>query len=139
MSIVRFNPWRDLDHLVARMGDAAAGTRAAGWVPPADVWETPSDYRIEIEIPAVSAEEVEIRLEEGVLTVEGERKRSEPEGDDCVRHRAERRYGRFARSFRLPEQADDNAISASARDGVLAVVIAKRPENQRRRIEIQAA
>ena len=44
-----------------------------------------------------------------------------------------------ARSFRLPEQADDNAISASARDGVLAVVIAKRPENQRRRIEIQAA
>ena len=153
MNIVRFNPWSDERFFRPGRALAAEGARVTAdvrtppadvWVPPADVWETAGDYRIDLDIPAVAADEVEVQLNEGVLTVPGERLRVGPEADDAPatdfrRHRTERRYGKFARSFRLPEQADEDSISANARDGVLHLVIGKRAQNLPRRIEIAAA
>ena len=108
------------------------------WVPVADVWETPSAYRIDLEVPAVAAEDVSVALEDGVLTVSGERKRAEPgESDRALRR--ERHHGRFSRRFRLPKDADQGAIEARVEQGVLSLSIAKQAERQPRRIEVVAA
>jgi len=100
-----------------------------------DISETDKDYRIEVEIPAIAPENVDVSVRDGVLTVSGER-RSESESGQGKRHRVERRWGRFSRSFRLPENVDQNAIEARSKDGVLYLTIAKRGEAQPRKIEV---
>lgn len=128
MSIVRFNPY------------FAAGRRTAqaGWTPAADVWETGSAYRIDLEIPSVPADAIDVAVEDGVLIMSGERSRVErAEGER--NHRLERRAGRFSRRFELPEDADADAISARVADGVLEVTVGKRAESKPRRIEVNAA
>ena len=127
MSIVRFNPYF-----------ADRRPAPAGWVPAADIWETPDSYRIDLEIPSVAADAVDVSLDEGVLVMSGERSR--PERDEGERnHRLERRTGRFSRRFRLPEDADAERISARVVAGVLEVSIAKREERKPKRIEVIAA
>jgi len=128
MSIVRFNPYFAADRRTA----------PAGWTPVADVWETGSAYRIDLEIPSVPAEAVDVSVEEGVLIMSGERSRTErAEGER--NHRLERRAGRFSRRFKLPEDADAEAISARIADGLLEVTVGKREESKPRRIEVVAA
>ena len=110
----------------------------AGWTPAADVWETESAYRIDLEIPSVPAEAVEVSLDDGVLVMSGERSRAErAEGER--NHRLERRAGKFSRRFKLPEDADAQAISARVVNGVLEVTVGKREESKPRRIEVIAA
>ena len=134
MSVVRFNPWRDMDDLFG----SHPRPSASAWVPAVDVWESADDFRIELDIPAVILEDVEISLTEGILEISGERKDSE--SDEKVKsHRLERRHGAFTRRFRLPEVADEEDVRAQIRDGVLQIVIAKRLNSQPRRIEIAAA
>ena len=128
MSIVRFNPYFAADRRVA----------PEGWTPVADVWETADAYRIDLEIPSVPAEAVEVAVEEGVLIMSGERSRAErAEGER--NHRLERRAGKFSRRFKLPEDADAEAISARVANGVLEVTVNKREERKPRRIEVIAA
>ena len=128
MSIVRFTPYFP----------AERARRAGGWTPAADVWETPEAYRIDLDIPSVSADAVDVMVEENVLIMSGERTR--PERTEGERdHRLERRYGRFTRRFRLPEDADPDAVEARVVHGVLEVRIAKREEHKPRRIEVNAA
>ena len=128
MSIVRFNPYFAADRRVA----------PEGWTPVADVWETADAYRIDLEIPSVPAEAVEVAVEEGVLIMSGERSRVErAEGER--NHRLERRAGKFSRRFKLPEDADAEAISARVANGVLEVTVNKREERTPRRIEVIAA
>ena len=128
MSIVRFNPYFP----AGRTG------RAAGWTPAADVWETPDAYRIDLDIPSVAAEAVEVTVEENVLVMSGERAR--PERSEGERgHRLERHYGRFSRRFRLPEDADADSVEARVVNGVLEVRIPKAEAHKPRRIEVVAA
>lgn len=129
MSIVRLNPWFEVNR----------GAAANNWTPPADVWETPSAYRIDLEIPAVRAEDVDVSVDEGVLIITGKRERTELIEAEDQAHRLERRHGTFARRFRLPENADADGISARINDGVLALTIAKRTEARPKRIEVNAA
>ena len=129
MSIVRLNPWFEVSR----------GAAANNWPPPADVWETPSAYRIDLEIPAVRAEDVDVSVDEGVLIITGKRERTELIEAEDQAHRLERRHGTFARRFRLPENADADGISARMNDGVLALTIAKRTEARPKRIEVNAA
>ncbi len=129
MSIVRLNPWLE----------ANRGAVANNWTPPADVWETPSAYRIDLEIPAVRAEDVDVSVDDGVLIIIGKRERIELNEAEDQAHRLERRHGNFARRFRLPENADADEISAHIINGVLALTIAKRAEARPRRIEVNAA
>ncbi len=128
MSIVRFNPYFA----------AERRTAADGWTPVADVWETADAYRIDLEIPSVTAEAVDVSVEDGVLIMNGERNRVErAEGER--NHRLERRTGTFSRRFKLPEDADAEAISARVANGVLEVTVNKREEKKPRRIEVIAA
>ena len=136
MSIVQWNPWKEFDDLFGRVvRTPSEHLSGSEWLPAVDITEIEGAYRIELEIPGVPAEDVSVSVKDGVLTVAGERKfETESEGR---RHRIERRYGRFSRSFRLPENADDNGISARARDGVLCLTVAKQEKAQPRSIEVQ--
>ena len=140
MSIVRRGAVRDFDDLFNWLGDLTRGnwgesTESSDWMPPVDIRESDDAYRFELEVPAVLAADVKVTVKDGVLVVSGER-RYEKETNDKV-HRVERRYGRFTRSFRLPENADEGRIEASAKDGVLTLKVAKREEVKPRAIEVK--
>jgi HSP20 family protein len=129
MSIVRINPY---------LFPAERASVTGGWTPAADVWETADAYRIDLDVPSLSANEVEVSVEEGVLIMSGERRRAERQEGER-NHRLERRSGQFSRRFKLPENADPDAISARVHCGVLEVTIAKREEHKPRRVEVIAA
>ena len=111
-----------------------------GTFPAADVVEGEREYRITAELPGMSGNDLEISLAGDVLTVKGEKK-EEREEQGGNRYVAERRFGSFQRSFRLPEDADPGKIEAGFKNGVLTVTLPKRPEAQakRRKIEVKPA
>lgn len=101
----------------------------------ADVWEDADNLYLEMELPGLTADDVKMHYEDELLTVEGEKKAPEREGD-C--HLSERRYGKFSRSFKLSDVVDPDSITATFKDGILTVTLAKRPETKPRKIEIKA-
>lgn len=133
MSVIRFDPWRDLDSLFRPL----AARRPAAWVPAASVSQSAAAYRIDMDLPAVAAADVEVSVKERRLTISGRRGGEAPEGFEAVR--AERPSGEFSRTFLLPKDASEDDIEASSRDGVLTVIIPKMQEAGPRRIEIVAA
>ena len=140
MAIVRRTPVRDFDDLFNWLGDLTRSnwgesTEASDWMPAVDIRENDDEYTFELEVPAVLASDVKVTVKDGVLVVSGER-RYEKETNDKV-HRVERRYGRFTRSFRLPENANESKIDAAAKDGVLTLKVAKREEVKPRSIEVK--
>lgn len=135
MSIAHWNPWREFDDLFTRMTAPGEALARSEWLPPVDITEAEDAYHIDVEIPAVAPEQVDVSVKDGVLTVSGERC-GQSESAEGKRHRVERRWGRFSRSFRLPENVDEDAIQARSRDGVLYLTIAKREKAQPRRIEV---
>ena len=135
MNVVRFNPLRDFDDFFSRANRFPGDLRTRSeWLPPVDISETEVEYKINLEIPAVSAGDVKVTVKEGVLTISGER--SYEKEDSQKDHRVERLYGSFTRTFRLPENADEESISASSKDGVLYVIVAKREKETPRTIEV---
>jgi HSP20 family protein len=138
MSIVRFNPWREFDDLFTRAHALSDQDHTgARWRPVADISETELDYRINLEIPAVRAKDVDVSLNDGVLRVSGTRNIERAETEKTLR--VERSQGTFSRSFRLPENVDEENISAAAKEGVLYLVITKKVKDTPRRIEVAAA
>jgi len=136
----------DLDRQVAalfglapasRSGDGANGTTAAEWMPLVDIAEDDQAYTIKAELPEVRRDDVSVTLENGVLTLSGERKPANRENTRHY-HRVERAYGRFARSFTLPDDARGQEVSAEFKDGVLTVSVPKDEKAQPRAIEIKA-
>lgn len=128
MSIIRWEPMRELDEFFRRFSGVArrpGGTvEGAEWTPAANISETASDYLIKAELPEVKKEDVSITLQNGVITIAGERKfRKEDKDENSLR--VESFYGTFSRSFALPENADQEHISAETKDGVLRVRIPK--------------
>ena len=106
------------------------------WTPAVDIKEEEQGFVIYADIPGVSPEDIEITMENGVLTIKGERSVEHTEGDDKSYKRVERVYGSFYRRFALPDSADAERISASGKNGVLEVIIPKKPVAQPRRIEV---
>lgn len=136
MSIVQWNPWREFDDLFSRISSAPGEQLARSeWVPAVDISESETAYELELDIPAVPADSVSVALKDGVLTVSGERKFDQERSGK--RHRVERRFGKFSRSFRLPEDIDEDAIAATAREGVLYLSITKKAKAQPRTIQVQ--
>jgi HSP20 family protein len=103
--------------------------------PSADVYETPDSVQLRLEIPGIDEKDLSISVDNGVLTVRGERKLEEGEKEENFL-RLERRYGVFSRSFTLPQTVDTDHISANYVNGVLRVELAKRPEAKPKRIPI---
>lgn len=112
----------------ARSGEEAEIERT-DWVPAADVYETERDYTVVLDLPGIRREGLDVGVDEGRLTVRGERAGA-PEGVGVRRN--ERPAGRFARSFGLPEAVDRQAITADYKDGVLRLRLPKRTQEQKR-------
>jgi len=127
MAITRYEPWGLLSQLQRELerGAAEGSTATAEWAPAVDIKEEAGKFVIHADIPGVKPEEIDISMEDGVLTIKGEKK-SESKTEKEGYKRVERTYGSFYRRFSLPDTANAEAISASSKHGVLEVVIPKR-------------
>ena len=128
---------RDFDDLFG-FSDRSAGIRSAapGTFPAVNVGHTPISVEVYAFAPGIDPSKVEITLDQGVLTLSGERARPQTEGDGTV-HRRERPHGGFRRAITLPDDIDPTHVNASYRDGVLQVSIARRESARPQRITIQ--
>jgi len=135
MQVVKRNSFRELDDLVDRFNrvfhrplaqryDREPDMAAVEWTPSANISETKKEYLIKADLPEVKKEDVEVTVDQGLITIKGERK-IETEDKDETHHRIESFFGSFSRSFSLPDDADESAIEADSRDGVLRVRIPK--------------
>ena len=147
MRVIKWEPFRDVDDVFDRFfaetmrrlpRQAVQSPPANEWAPLADVSETDGEYLIKAELPEVRKEDVSITVQDGVLTLAGERKQEKREDQEKT-HRIERCYGSFARRFALPENADEQGIRAESRDGLIVIHIPKQRvvEPQPRQIQIQ--
>ena len=148
MAIVRWEPFRELATIQNEMNrlfntafDAPPGGNggtARRWVPAMDLVETDDHFVLRADLPGLSQDDVNIEVEDRVLTVSGER-RAEHESKSEGYHRVERAFGSFSRSLTLPKGVDPEAVTASFENGVLEVRIPKPEERKPRRIEIGGA
>lgn len=117
---------------------SAGGNRLGGMLrtPDADVAESENEIRVMVELPGMKAEDIQLDLENNVLTISGQKKEERQEERDTW-HLSERRYGKFSRSFVLPREVEPEKIEARFEDGVLQVTVPKSEHARRRRIEIQ--
>lgn len=146
MQLVQWNPFREMDDLLARFQRGYGRSLAAGddslplanWAPAVDISETPKEYVIKAELPGLKKEEVKVTLQNGVLTLSGERK-SEKDSQDEKFHRVERTYGSFTRSFALPEDVATDRVSAECKDGIVTVRVGRSEAPKPRSIEVKVA
>jgi HSP20 family protein len=138
-----FEPWSDLRREIDRVFDSALtgtplGTNAQSqYLPAMDIEETSDKIRLTLEVPGVSPEDLEISIENNVLTVSGEKRfRRDSDKDREGSHLIERRYGHFERSVMLPETVDADSIAAHFENGVLTVELPKSARSRRRTIAI---
>jgi HSP20 family protein len=133
MAITRWDPMRDFEDMQRRffggsfLKDFNQGNEAlqrAEWAPAVDIAETNEAYTLHAEVPGFKKEDIKLTVEDGVLTLAGERK-FETEEKNKKYHRVERSYGRFQRSFTLPNAVDEAKVVATYNNGVLDVMIPK--------------
>jgi HSP20 family protein len=105
------------------------------WTPATDIHESKDDFQLKVELPGISKEDVNVEFENGILTINGERKEEKDVKEDNV-HRVERCYGTFSRSFRLPKNVNDKKISANMKDGILELKVPKAEEVKPKAIPI---
>jgi len=110
----------------------------ADWMPTVDISETEGEYLIKAELPEVRKEDVKVTVENGVLTLQGERRQEKDEKGKRF-HRVERSYGSFVRSFSLPESVDDGAVKAEYKDGVLNLHLPKSEKVKPKAIDVKVA
>ncbi len=111
------------------------GRTTQSWVPAVDVWETDNELVYAFDIPGIPQEKISVELDEGALTVTGERERQQEVSNDRF-YRFERRHGTFSRTVAVPQGVDETTVKADYRDGVLQVRVAKPEEAKPRKIEI---
>lgn len=141
MTIVRYEPWtlvsRFQQHIDRALGEVA-DSATVSWIPRVDIHEEDERFVVVADLPGVEGKDIEITAEKDVLTIKGERRVEKKFSKDGF-ERVERASGSFLRRFTLPETADAEAIKATHVNGVLEVIIPKRPQEQPRRISVQAA
>jgi HSP20 family protein len=148
MSIVRWEPFGEMDSLFNRLMPSMFGRwpgrlgatngDAVEWAPSANISETDKEYLIRAELPAVKKEDVKVTVDDGMITIEGERKQQKEDKNEKL-HRVESFYGHFTRSFSLPESVNESAIRCESKDGVLTVHIpkAESPKQQPKQIKVE--
>lgn len=136
MSLIRWEPFTAMDDMFNRFPSllgrwprfAGNGNGDANynyeWAPPVDISETGEEYLIRAALPAVKKEDVNVTVEDGMLTLSGERRQKEEQKDEKF-HKVESFYGSFSRSFALPEAVNEAAIKADSKDGVLTIHVPK--------------
>jgi HSP20 family protein len=135
-----YSPWRELDEVsnrLARLFDDSSLHRGDGlWAPPVSVSETADELIFTAELPGLSEDQVNIDLENDLLTISGEKTEERTEGEESKYHLWERSYGSFRRSFSLPRAVNAAKAEAHFDKGVLEIRLPKAPEAKGRRIEI---
>ena len=131
----RFN--RLFGRLPVRHDGGQEALTVADWVPKVDIAEDDNEYLIKVEIPEVEKKDVKVTVQEGVLTIQGERKQEKKEEDSKRFHRVERFYGTFVRSFSLPEDIAEDKLRAEFKDGMLLVHLPKAEKPKPKSVEIQ--
>jgi len=132
VAFTRWDPLQDLLALHERI-NRLTGSDEAGWMPPVDLFEAPDRYVVTAEVSGLSREDLQIHIQDGKLTLKGERQPHDPQS---VRfERVERGHGRFARTFLLPQPVDASAITADLENGVLKIDVPKLID--RRRIDVE--
>ena len=128
MTIVRWDPFRDFGF-----------TTPSTWMPPVDIFQTDAhELVLKAELPDMSRDDIDINIENFVLTITGEKK-APAELKEEQYHHVERRYGSFSRSFSLPQTVDSNRVSAEYKNGVLTVRLPLREEARPRSIKVDVA
>jgi HSP20 family protein len=147
MALIRSEALKDVEELFDRytrtlpwpMGRATAATTLSDWHPRVDIAETENSYEIQADIPGVRKEDLKVSVDNGVLTVQGDRQQEKKE-DNARMHRVERFYGHFSRSFTLPEDADTAALTANASEGQLTVSVPRKgpaPSSEPMQVPVQ--
>jgi len=151
-TMMRWDPFQDLRNAqeeMAQMGQMSpmlahalglhsqqANARASAWVPALDISERKDAYLVTVELPGVEADDLEITMEDGLLTIQGERQFTS-ESSEQQFHRVERRYGAFRRSITLPAHVMAEGIQALVDNGVLQVLVPKMEEAKPKRIQVR--
>jgi HSP20 family protein len=147
MAIARYEPWavvsqlqNEINRVFGNLNDGESSSATADWMPAVDIREFTDRFELLVDVPGVEPQQVEITLDNGILTLSGERRDEETvqgSGQGAVQQqRRERRLGHFHRRFILPDTADAEKVTATGRNGVLAIEIAKHPKSQPRRISV---
>ena len=148
MAVVRYEPWsvvsqlqNEINRVFGSLNDTDSNSATSEWSPAVDVREFTDRFQLLLDIPGVDPKDVEITLDNGILTVAGNRSEEKAIGtngaDQPQQQRIERRLGRFHRRFILPDTADAENVNASGRHGVLEIVIPKQAKAQPRRISVR--
>jgi HSP20 family protein len=132
MSIVRWEPFSAMDEMFNRFPSflgrwpkfTADSEAKFDWAPSVDISESGQEYLIRAALPAVSKEDVKVTVDDGMLTLSGERRQKEEQKGEKF-HKVESYYGSFSRSFALPDAVDQAAIRAESKDGVLTIHVPK--------------
>lgn len=145
MNIVRWDPFQQMNRLQDRVNrlfneSAYRPTEENDffgvWAPPVDIFETDNELVLKAELPGITPESVDIRIENNTLSLKGER-RFEDESKKDNYHRMERSYGTFIRSFTLPRSVEQEKVSADYKDGLLTVTLPKKEETKTKQIAIK--
>ena len=148
MNMVRYEPWSLLNQLHSeidqlftpqrrRLGEDNANVATSDWVPAVDIKEEADRFVIHADIPGVDPKDIDVHMENGILTIKGERQSETKEEREGYK-RVERVRGSFYRRFSLPDTANAEAISAKSQHGVLELVIPKQQKVQPRRIQVES-
>ena len=143
MAVLRWDPWnelaalqRDVSELFGRTaGQGTARAGAAGLLPPIDAYQADDGLVVQVELPGLAPEDVDVTVQDGVLMISGERRADTGVGEDAWVRR-ERPTGQFQRSFTLPEGVDPQHIQASFEHGVLQLHVPHPPERKPHRIQV---
>ena len=145
MAMVSYNPFsmgelqNEINRLFTNMGESDSSGATAHWMPTVDIQEYDNRFQLFVDLPGVDPKEVDITLDNGVLSISGERQDVMSAGDgEVLNRRSERGHGRFFRRFILPETIDTDNVKAKGMNGVLEISIQKQAKAQPRRIEVAA-
>jgi len=145
MNMQVWNPFQEFENLLSRYNRGGLSTQQgsdlsfADWAPSCDIEEEGDRYIIKADLPGVDKKDIDVKLENGVISIRGEKQIAKETGKGTKRHRTERFHGTFARSFTLPDAVQDERVDASYKDGVLSLVIPKAEEAKPKSIDIKVS
>jgi HSP20 family protein len=140
-TLVRWEPFREIASLQSEMSRfmngllEGNGRTNQAWVPALDVWETESEIVYALDLPGIAEDKISVELDDGALTITGEREQTQEESDERV-HRFERRFGKFSRTVGVPQGVTERDVSADYKNGVLEVHVRKPEQPKPKRIQV---
>ena len=144
MNMQVWNPFQEFENLMERYNKSGGKNLSndlsfADWSPSVDVEEEEDKYVIKADLPGVNKKDIDVKLENGVISIRGEKKTEKETGKGTKRHRTERFHGTFSRSFTLPDAVMEDKVDASYKDGVLLLTIPKSEEVKPKSIDIKVS